>query len=83
MTSDTRDRGRTVRDAILIALEAVSGRPVEWIVDDQQRLALRNHVMAWVHSYAEHRGVILDDFDVVGELDAVIAQLRASCPGGT
>jgi hypothetical protein len=69
--------GRTIREAILIALEGIAGRTTEWLGDDGQHAALRNHVLGWVHSYAEHRGVILADSDVAGELDAVISELRA------
>jgi hypothetical protein len=76
--TDPPTRGRTIREAILIALEAIAGRPSEWVGDDMHRVALRDHVLRFVHSYAEHRGVILEDRDVAGELDAVIAELRAA-----
>lgn len=70
------ERGRTIREAVVVALEAVAGRPTEWLGDELLRIALRNHVLGWVHSYAEHRGVILDDSDVATELEAVLIELR-------
>lgn len=70
-------RGRTVREAIAIALEPVNARPSAMHSDPELELvAVRNHVMAWVHSYAERRGVILEDRDIAEELDAVLAELR-------
>lgn len=68
--------GRTIRDAIAIALEGLNGDLLEWVVLAKQRAALRDHVKLWVHDYARHRGVILSDRDIVDELDAVIAELR-------
>ncbi len=72
------DHGRTIREAVMLALEALAGRPDEWISDDQRIAALRAHVFTWVRSYAEHRGVILSDADIGEDLDHVIATLRAS-----
>lgn len=69
-------RGRTIREAIAIALEAVSGRPSEWLAAKPQLEALIEHVTRWVHDYARHRDVILTDDDITSELTAVLADLR-------
>lgn len=68
--------GRTIREAIAIALEGINGDILEWIVFAKSRAALRDHVKLWVHDYARHRGVILSDRDITDELDLVIAELR-------
>lgn len=72
--------GRTIREAIAVALEAVPGDLHEWCVLAKQRDALRRHVVAWVHDYARNRGVILSDRDITDELDRIVAELRAGRP---
>lgn len=70
-------RGRTIREAVMLALESTD--PRRGALHDNKQLelvAVRNHVLAWVHSYAEHRGVLLEDSDVIGELDELLEQLR-------
>lgn len=69
-------RGRTIREAICVALEGLPGDPAEWIVMD--RKSLRAHVIEWVHSYAKRRGVILSDSDIDSELRDVIAELKGT-----
>lgn len=59
-----------------MALEVVPGPAHAWTADEQSCDALRAHVLAWVGDYARHRGVILDEGDIAGELDAIIATLR-------
>lgn len=67
--------GISIRDAVLIALEGLPGAPAEWVALPKQRDAMRHHVLAFVHEFAHKRGVILEDVDVLGELDAVVAEL--------
>lgn len=72
--------GRTIRNAIIIALEAVAGDPQSSLAMIAQGGAphLHSHVLRWVHDYARHRGVILDDHDITGELMSIIAALRGA-----
>lgn len=73
------ERGRTIREAILLALEATTPTAGALHPDQQVELtAVRYHVMGWVHSYAESRGVILADRDITGELDQVLGNLRGA-----
>lgn len=69
-------RGRTISEAVALALEALPGRLSEWLSGEPQLAALRAHVALWVHEYAIRRGVILEDRDVADELEAVISNLR-------
>lgn len=73
-------KGLTIRQAIAIALEGLTGDIYEWVVLAQQRNALRKHVLLWVHDYARNRGVILSDADINGELDTIINELRSGLP---
>lgn len=70
-------RGRTIRDAIAIALEGLSGDLLEWVCLAKQRDTMRKHVLRFVHDYARNRGVILTDKDIKDELERVIAELRS------
>lgn len=72
--------GRTIREAIAVALEGLSGDMFVWVVLAKQRDALRAHVVKWVHEYAQNRGVILSDADIESELAQVIAELRSGQP---
>lgn len=72
--------GRTIREAIGIALEGLSGDLFEWVVLAKQRDSLRKHVLTWVHDYARARGVILSDRDIKDELDRVINELKSGKP---
>jgi hypothetical protein len=65
------ERGRSLREAISIALELVNVD--EFLSDDKRREALREHVLRWVHSYAENRGVIFTDEELLAELESLIA----------
>lgn len=69
------DRGLTIREAVKLALEPIGGERAEWVASRPQLVALRAHVVGWVHDYARHRGVLLTDDDITGELEAVLAQL--------
>jgi hypothetical protein len=66
--------GRTIREAIAIALEALPGSAAEWVALD--RKSLRAHVFEWVHAYAKQRGVVLEDSDIESELREVINEIR-------
>jgi len=71
------DRGRTVREAIAIALEGIPGQPDGWLFVPIERAAVREHVIGWIQDYAQRRNVILDvKKDIEPELDLVIKQLR-------
>lgn len=74
--------GRTIRQAIGIALEGLTGELLEWVVLAKQRDAMRKHVLRFVHDYARNRGVILTDADIKDELDVVIAELKGGTPLG-
>jgi hypothetical protein len=69
-------KGRTIRQAIAVALEGLNGDLYEWVVLAQQRNAMRKHVILWVADYAQNRGVILGTKDITDELDKVITELR-------
>lgn len=64
----------SVRDAIVIALEALPGDLETWMTSPAHRAALRAHVRAWVHDFAHARGVVLNDADIDGVLDEMIAE---------
>lgn len=66
--------GRTIREAIALAIEPLSGNLDEWATMD--RAALKEHVLRWVHDYAAHRGVLLSDSDILSELAGVVEELR-------
>lgn len=69
--------GRTIREAVAIALEGLPGSDLlQYVVLAKQRDAMRKHVMGFVHDYARNRGVILTDRDISTELDAIIGELR-------
>jgi hypothetical protein len=70
------DRGRTIREAVTIALEVLPGSLPEFVAFAAQRDAMRAHVLRWCHEYAATRGVILSDQDITTELDAVIVELK-------
>ncbi len=72
--------GRTIREAIAIALEGLNGELLEWVVLAKQRDAMRKHVRRWVHDYARNRGVILSDKDINDELERIIAELKSGRP---
>lgn len=67
--------GRTLREAIAVALEVV---PAEELAagDRLSREALRSFLIGWIKDYAYVRGVIFDDADFETEINAVIAELR-------
>lgn len=68
---------RIIREAIAVALEGLAGDVLEWIVFAKQRNAMREHVKGFVHDFARNRGVILNDSDIAGELDVIVAELRS------
>jgi hypothetical protein len=69
--------GRGVHEAILIALEGLQGKPNAWLLSyGENRKAMREHVLRWVHEYAERRGVVLADQDIVDELDRIIEEVK-------
>jgi hypothetical protein len=70
--------GRTIREAVRLALEALPGDPSEWAVLD--RASMRAHVYDFVHDYARHRGVILTDLDIESELLIIVAELLGRKP---
>lgn len=67
--------GRTLRDAIAVALEVVPG-PELAAGDERSRAALHHHLLTWIKEYAFNRGVIFDDDDLEQDLADVIAELR-------
>jgi hypothetical protein len=74
--------GRTIREAIGVALEGLSGDVLEYVVFAKQRDAMRHHVLRFVHEYARNRGVILTDKDITDELACVVAELKSGKPLG-
>jgi len=67
------ERGRTIREAVRVALEGLPGSTAEWAV--MARDAMRDHVLGWVMDYAAKRGIMLNIEDVDGELDVVIEEV--------
>jgi hypothetical protein len=64
----------TIREAVALALEAV---PSDELVASKAGIAaLRSNLLAWAHEFARSRGVILEDSDINGELDRIVAELR-------
>lgn len=78
----TVSEGRTIRDAVRVALEALPGNLMQWAQLDQ--VAMRDHVRDWVKGYARARGVLLTDVDIDSELNQVIGDLhsRTTTPVG-
>lgn len=71
--------GRTLRDAIAVALEAVP--TVELAAgDEMQRAALHDFLLGWVKDYAYNRGVIFEDADLATDLALVVGELRNHVP---
>lgn len=68
--------GITIREAILIAIEGLKGRPDDWATKGDKEL-LRTHVLNYVHDYTKRRGVILEDKDIEDELQTVLDELKA------
>jgi hypothetical protein len=66
--------GRTIREAVALAIEGLSGSPIDWVVEDPDEL--RHHVMRWVADYAKHRGVLLEPNDIATELHAIVEQIK-------
>ena len=70
-------KGRTIREAIAVALEGLPGNLGEWVLSQPERTAMRAYVIEWIQDYAKVRGVILDPkVDIEPELRAVIAELK-------
>lgn len=69
----------TVKQAVVLALEGISGDLNEWVSNDKQRLALRGYLVHWVTDWAKHRGVSFDEADVSAEIDTVITNLAELC----
>jgi len=69
--------GRTLREALAVALEAVPSAELA-SGDKWSRAALREHLLRWIKEYALNRGVIFEDADIELELGAVIAELRVA-----
>lgn len=69
-----QERGRTVRQAIAIAIEGLNGEPITWAVEEM--FTLREYVLRWVHEYARNRNVILTDADIEEELAAIVAAIH-------
>ena len=75
--------GRTIREAIALAVEGLEGRVGDWLgrdVIDRRHTAASNYITGWVHGYAKARGVILEDADIAAELERVIEDLRRGLP---
>lgn len=71
------ERGRTIREAIAVALEGLPGTLDSWLFDRDAK-TIRAHVVEWVLEYGFHRGVILDaKQDIEPEIRKVIEELRS------
>lgn len=66
--------GRTIREAIVLALESVPYRSPEFMTDEGVR-AIRHHIRDSIHTYALARGVQLSDSDIDSELAALAGWL--------
>lgn len=67
--------GRTLRDAIAVALEVVPS--VELAAgSERSHRVLHDFLLGWVKDYAFNRGVIFDDKDLETDIRIVIAELR-------
>lgn len=62
------DRGRTIRQAIDAALEALPACGRDLAPD-----VVLVHVKRWVHDYSSRRGVLLDDRDITTEFESMRA----------
>lgn len=67
------ERGRTVREAMAVALEGLADPHEIAIVD---AVAMREYLRDWIKGYAKFRGVIIDNQDVDDEIVDIIAMLR-------
>lgn len=66
--------GRTLREAIAVALEAVPS--VELAEGNElSRRALRDFLLGWIKEYAYNRGVIFDDDDLETDLRIMLIRL--------
>lgn len=70
-------KGRTIREAIVLAMEGLNGHPSEWV--SQWPTSLRSYILQWVHDYAKNRGVILSDSDIDSELKLIVAEIKERC----
>lgn len=67
-------RGKTVREALAVALEGLSGDRFEWAIVEPK--ALKEYLADWIKKYALARGVIVEDVDVDDEIRALVNALR-------
>jgi hypothetical protein len=67
--------GRTIRQAMAIACEALAGNLDEWVTLDPEGLA--EHVIRWIKEYALNRGVELSDDIIASELREIIRRRGA------
>lgn len=68
---------RTIREAIVVALEGLPGPATDWVSSSDALKAMRQHVIEFIAEYAEVRGVVLDERkDIIPELDVVVDELR-------
>lgn len=67
------DKGRTIKDAIAIALEAL---PPDVARMERGVETLRSHLMLWMKDYARVRNVILTDADIGDDVTAAIETIR-------
>lgn len=74
--------GRTLRDAIAVALEVVPS--VELAAgSERSHRVLHDFLLGWLKEYAFNRGVIFEDEDLEQEIVGVIAELRGQDPAPT
>lgn len=69
-------QGMNVRKAILAALEAIPGS-LDSTMLDMKRKVLRDHLVNFVKDFAQARGVIFEDDDIIPEIDAVLGEMKA------
>lgn len=67
--------GMTVRDVVVIALEAIPGSTDTNLID-MRNAVVRDHVVAFVKEFARNRGVIFVDKDIVDEINVYLAELK-------
>lgn len=69
-----QEKGKGIREAVKIALEAMPGRPIDNVVESEE--VAREHSVWFVMGFAKCRGVILSRHDITEEFDRIAAEIK-------
>lgn len=71
-----RDVGRTMHEALRLALEMWPGRLREWVVVNAHVEAMHDYLVSWINDYAKARGVLFDHQELEREVDQFIIVIK-------